>query len=85
MFSELGLRPALSAPLARLGYVTPTPVQARAIPLVLSGADVLARAQTGTGKTAAFGLPMIERLLARGPAAGRPKPPPPRPRPADSA
>ena len=61
-FSNLGLMPALSSPLARLGYATPTPIQTRAIPAVLTGADVLARAQTGTGKTAAFGLPMIERL-----------------------
>jgi ATP-dependent RNA helicase RhlE len=64
-FSTLGLAPSLSAPLARLGYQAPTPVQAEAIPLVLGGADLLARAQTGTGKTAAFGLPMIERLLVR--------------------
>ena len=73
MFSKLGLGPVVSAPLARLGYETPTPVQAQAIPLVLSGVDLLARAQTGTGKTAAFGLPIIERLLARS-AAARQKP-----------
>jgi ATP-dependent RNA helicase RhlE len=73
-FSKLGLTPALCAPLVRLGYTQPTPVQSASIPLVLSGADLLARAQTGTGKTAAFGLPMIDRLLmsprrttARGP------------------
>ena len=69
MFSRLGLSPTACATLARLGYETPTPVQTEAIPLVLSGVDLLARAQTGTGKTAAFGLPMIERLLAS--AAGR--------------
>jgi ATP-dependent RNA helicase RhlE len=51
--------------LARLGYTTPTPIQAQAIPVVLSGRDLLARAQTGTGKTAAFGLPMIDRLRIR--------------------
>jgi ATP-dependent RNA helicase RhlE len=51
--------------LARLGYEQPTPIQARAIPAVLTGTDLLARAQTGTGKTAAFGLPMIERIIAR--------------------
>ena len=62
-FSKLGLSPSLCMPLRALGYNTPTPVQAAAIPLVLSGADLLARAQTGTGKTAAFGLPMIERLV----------------------
>jgi ATP-dependent RNA helicase RhlE len=65
-FSELGLTPSLSTPLARLGYQQPTPVQSQSIPLVLTGVDLLARAQTGTGKTAAFGLPMIERLLVRG-------------------
>jgi ATP-dependent RNA helicase RhlE len=64
-FSELGLTPSLYRPLARLGYAQPTPIQARAIPTVLAGTDLLARAQTGTGKTAAFGLPMIERLVAR--------------------
>jgi ATP-dependent RNA helicase RhlE len=52
--------------LSRLGYETPTPVQLKAIPIVLAGTDLLARAQTGTGKTAAFGLPMIQRLLVRG-------------------
>jgi len=74
MFSTLGLSSAVAAPLARLGYETPTPIQTKAIPVVLSGADVLARAQTGTGKTAAFGLPMIDRFLARKPATGRQKP-----------
>jgi ATP-dependent RNA helicase RhlE len=69
-FSNLGLSPALCAPLARLGYESPTPVQVKAIPVVLTGADLLARAQTGTGKTAAFGLPMIERLSARPSARG---------------
>jgi len=64
-FSELGLTPSLCLPLARLGYAQPTPIQARAIPAVLTGSDLLARAQTGTGKTAAFGLPMIERIVAR--------------------
>ena len=62
MFSKLGLSPAACASLARLGYEIPTPIQLKAIPLVLTGVDLLARAQTGTGKTAAFGLPMIDRL-----------------------
>jgi ATP-dependent RNA helicase RhlE len=72
-FVTLGLSPLLSHPLARLGYTTPTPVQLASIPIVLSGRDLLARAQTGTGKTAAFGLPMIDRLLVRGgsPAGAR--------------
>ena len=64
-FSKLGLSPWLCLPLVRLGYEQPTPIQARAIPAVLTGTDLLARAQTGTGKTAAFGLPMIERIAAR--------------------
>ncbi len=64
MFSRLGLSASTCGSLARLGYHTPTPIQIEAIPLVLSGVDLLARAQTGTGKTAAFGLPIIERLLA---------------------
>src|SRR6516225_6083469 len=64
-FSELGLTPALCLPLARLGYEQPTPIQTRAIPAVLTGTDLLARAQTGTGTTAAFGLPMIDRIVAR--------------------
>jgi len=73
-FSKLGLSPTLCAPLARMGYGEPTPVQAASIPLVLTGADLLARAQTGTGKTAAFGLPMIERLIIQGrrPRTNRP-------------
>ena len=72
-FSTLGLTPSLCLPLARLGYEQPTPIQARAIPAVLTGTDLLARAQTGTGKTAAFGLPMIERIAAR--RDGRRRPP----------
>ncbi len=66
-FSKLGLTPSLCTPLVGLGYRQPTPVQSASIPLVLAGSDVVARAQTGTGKTAAFGLPMIDRLLLRGP------------------
>jgi ATP-dependent RNA helicase RhlE len=66
-FSTLGLSPAVTSPLARLGYTRPTPVQTASIPIVLAGSDLLARAQTGTGKTAAFGLPMIDRLFVRSP------------------
>ena len=71
MFSQLGLGPVVCTSLARLGYETPTPIQAKAIPVVLTGVDLLGRAQTGTGKTGAFGLPMIERLSTREPASGR--------------
>jgi ATP-dependent RNA helicase RhlE len=72
-FVSLGLSPVLCSPLARLGYAAPTPVQSRSIPVALTGRDLLARAQTGTGKTAAFGLPTIERLMVRGgsPAGAR--------------
>ena len=73
-FVKLGLAPSLCTPLADMGYAEPTPVQSAAIPIVLSGADLLARAQTGTGKTAAFALPMLDRLLVRRrrSASGRP-------------
>jgi ATP-dependent RNA helicase RhlE len=64
-FATLGLSDVLFHPLARLGYDNPTAVQTKAIPVVLGGRDLMARAQTGTGKTAAFGLPMIDRLLVR--------------------
>ena len=61
-FEELGLSPELVRTVADEGYTEPTPVQERAIPLVLEGKDVLAAAQTGTGKTAAFSLPILDRL-----------------------
>jgi ATP-dependent RNA helicase RhlE len=61
-FDNLGLSANLLATVAREGYTEATPVQAQAIPLVLAGRDVLAAAQTGTGKTAAFTLPILERL-----------------------
>ena len=59
-FAELGLsEPQLEA-LAHLGYDQPTPIQEQAIPAMLAGRDVIGQAQTGTGKTAAFGLPLLE-------------------------
>lgn len=63
-FADFGLPPSLLSTIRELGYETPTPVQAQAIPRVLEGKDVLATAQTGTGKTAAFALPLISRMLA---------------------
>src|SRR5262245_25741316 len=63
-FSGLGLTHALVAAVTALGYEEPTPVQRETIPVMLSGRDLLAQAATGTGKTAAFALPMIQRLSA---------------------
>jgi len=63
-FTDLGLSDAVLKALAAEGYVNPTPIQQKAIPEVLRGRDLLGCAQTGTGKTAAFALPMIERLMA---------------------
>jgi ATP-dependent RNA helicase RhlE len=63
-FSDLGLSPDLMRAVADKGYDTPSPIQAQAIPAVMSGRDVLAGAQTGTGKTASFVLPILQRLLA---------------------
>jgi len=62
-FSELNLRPELLKAILEQGYTEPTPIQVQAIPLVLAGRDVLGGAQTGTGKTAGFGLPLLQRLL----------------------
>jgi ATP-dependent RNA helicase RhlE len=62
-FEELGLAPDILRALADAGYSQPTPIQAQAIPVVLSGRDVMAAAQTGTGKTASFTLPMLQTML----------------------
>lgn len=72
-FAMLGLRPELLRAVEATGYTTPTPIQAQAIPPILAGRDVLAAAQTGTGKTAGFVLPILQRLTPadtrrRGPA-----------------
>src|SRR5688572_24983345 len=64
-FSDLGLPPELLRAVTEKGYDTPTPIQAQAIPAVLSDRDVLAGAQTGTGKTAAFVLPILAKLDSR--------------------
>ena len=63
-FTELGLNPDLLKALATEGYTNPTPIQAQGIPVVMSGKDLLGIAQTGTGKTAAFALPILHRLAA---------------------
>ncbi|WP_462163313.1 DEAD/DEAH box helicase [Pseudoalteromonas xiamenensis] len=64
-FSDLGLSPQINQALSDKGYVQPTPIQAQAIPAILKGRDVMAAAQTGTGKTAGFTLPMLQ-LLSQG-------------------
>ena len=61
-FEELNLAPAIVQAVREQGYDAPTPIQAQAIPIVLQGSDLLAGAQTGTGKTAAFALPLLQRL-----------------------
>ncbi|WP_396428713.1 DEAD/DEAH box helicase [Limnohabitans sp.] len=70
-FEELNLAPALMQAVRELGYDTPTPIQAQAIPAVLAGQDLLAGAQTGTGKTAAFTLPMLHKLSLSEPGKNR--------------
>lgn len=66
LFTEMGLPKTLVKRLAALGITEPTPIQTHAIPAVLDGKDVMGLAQTGTGKTAAFGLPLVATLLAAG-------------------
>lgn len=61
-FSDLGIAPEVLSVLEQLGYEEPTPIQVRAIPLLLSGRDVIGRAATGTGKTAAFAVPLVQRI-----------------------
>ncbi len=63
-FNGFGLNPVLAASLARMKYTTPTPIQAQAIPLALQGRDIMGSAQTGTGKTAAFSIPLVNALLS---------------------
>ena len=65
-FSSLGLTPPLLRALRKIGYVTPSPIQAELIPEALDGFDVIGQAKTGTGKTAAFAIPILEMLEARG-------------------
>ncbi|SMF38530.1 ATP-dependent RNA helicase RhlE [Tistlia consotensis] len=72
-FAELGLAGSPLAALAKLGFETPTPIQAKAIPLVLDGGDLIGIAQTGTGKTGAFGLPLIQALAAGRPVGKKPR------------
>lgn len=64
-FISLGLEPTLAQAAANLGFTAPTPIQTEAIPVVLAGRDLLASAQTGSGKTAAYALPLLQRWLGR--------------------
>jgi len=73
-FDSLGLRAELLSAIAAQGYSEPTPIQSGAIPLVFQGCDLLAGAQTGTGKTAAFALPIVQRLSEKTPKEKRRKP-----------
>src|ERR1700739_2714073 len=70
-FSALGLSEQILEGVKAMGYAEPTPIQLRAIPLVLSGKDVIGSAQTGTGKTAAFALPILSKLEHHNPVAPR--------------
>lgn len=65
-FKDLGLAPKLLDSITTVGYETPTPIQEQAIPLVMEGHDLMGLAQTGTGKTAAFGLPLVHKLMEEG-------------------
>src|SRR5436853_4435378 len=67
-FSKFGLSQPMIEGVKAMGYVEPTPIQLRAIPLILEGRDVIGSAQTGTGKTAAFALPILAKLVAHKPA-----------------
>src|SRR3954449_7039932 len=71
-FSDFALSEPLLAAVSDEGYSTPTPIQQQAIPHVLAGRDLLGCAQTGTGKTAAFALPILRRLVENKPSAGGP-------------
>ncbi|MGE4560483.1 MAG: DEAD/DEAH box helicase [Desulfobulbus sp.] len=64
-FAQFGLQPQLLEAVTELGYTDPTPIQEAAIPLLLDGRDLIGQAQTGTGKTAAFGLPLLQRITSR--------------------
>jgi ATP-dependent RNA helicase RhlE len=73
LFTDFALRPQLLQAVRELGYIDPTPIQRRAIPVALEGRDLMAAAQTGTGKTAAFALPILERLMQSPASQRRPR------------
>ncbi|MHA2230541.1 MAG: DEAD/DEAH box helicase, partial [Candidatus Thorarchaeota archaeon] len=65
-FSDFEISPDTKSAISKMGYTEPTPVQQQAIPLLLEGRDLMVQARTGTGKTAAFGIPAIEKLRKNG-------------------
>ncbi len=71
-FTHFGLDPLILSAITEMGYATPTPIQAKAIPVVMKGLDVMGAAQTGTGKTAGFALPIIQKLLPHASASMSP-------------
>jgi len=75
LFDDLSLTPAMRDAIASMGYTTPTPIQAQAIGPILEGRDLIGCAQTGTGKTAAFAIPTIERLARESSTRGATRPP----------
>ena len=78
-FSQLGLAPAQVRACESFGYTEPTPIQRQAIPVILSGQDLIGCAETGTGKTAAFLLPIIQMITASNQTGERPGKTSPRP------
>ena len=64
-FAQFNFDPRIVSAIERMGYKEPTPIQEKAIPVVMAGGDVMGAAQTGTGKTAGYGLPLIARVLPK--------------------
>ena len=62
-FSDFGLSKEIEKAISNMGFEEPTPIQAQAIPIALTGKDLIGQAQTGTGKTTAFGIPLLEKLM----------------------
>ena len=69
-FGKLGVSPAIMKAITEMGFKEPTPIQEQGIPLLLQGEDIIGQAQTGTGKTAAFGICILERIISK-PAQAR--------------
>ena len=76
LFAELGLSPEILKAIDKLGFEKPAPIQASAIPILMQGSDIVGQSQTGSGKTAAFAIPVIEKYFGRIPS--RPAPDEPR-------